>query len=173
MNVSDWASCVITRPDPIGLLVHWLHGAPLHFTVQISTDQLERVERLRELFTREWGQIDAFEGLLHGKDLPRPLVALDNSETLLGGLAFSTYKHPSREGHTLWINALLVIPSHRSNGIASRLVKEAECVASELGFNSLHVYTNVPSLYQRLSWRVVSTAGQHQVLTVDLEKPSR
>ncbi len=108
--------------------------------------------------------MDSFDGLVHGRATPRPVVALDVDGGLPGGLAFTQYKDPSSKDLALWINAVFVVVSRRRHGIATRLIQTAVTVSKEIGFESLHVYTDVPSLYERLGWRVVSASGQHRVL---------
>lgn len=136
----------------------------MQFTIQPSAVQSGHVGQLRNMFAQEWGQIDSFDGLVHGKAIPRPLVALDVHGHLLGGLAFTAYKHPSTADRALWINAVFVVASHRRNGIATGLIQVAGAASKDLGFESLFVYTDVWSLYERLAWRVISSSGQHRVL---------
>lgn len=139
-------------------------GAYMQFTVQQSTACTEQVEQLREIFAKEWGHIDSFDGWIDGIAIPRPLTALGVKGELLGGLAFTAYKHPSTEDSVLWVNALLVIASQRRNGIGTRLIQEVGATSQKLGFAKLHVYTNVARIYQRLGWCIVSVSGQYSVL---------
>jgi hypothetical protein len=78
----------------------------MQFTVQPSALHSSHDEQLRGMFAREWGQMDSFDGLVHGRATPRPVVALDVDGGLPGGLAFTQYKDPSSKDLALWINAV-------------------------------------------------------------------
>lgn len=119
---------------------------------------------LRAWFEKEWGHTDPFDTFAEDKQVPEPILAFDEKDQLVGGLAFAAAKHPSNDFQVAWINAVYVEPDHRRSGIASSLVREAVVVSSESGFVDLYVYTDVPDLYVRQGWSIVSQSGTHSVL---------
>ncbi len=62
--------------------------------------------------------MDSFDGLVHGRAIPRPIVAQDVDGGLLGGLAFTQYKDLSNEDLALWINAVFAEYCFRPCGTA-------------------------------------------------------
>lgn len=111
--------------------------------------------QLRELLESEWGHIDPFEGNHAEVTIPPPLVAVDEQISLLGGLTFSTFANPHKPEIAVWVNAVIVSPSHRKKGIASQLVQAAEVEAKRLAIYELFVLSDVPGLYQKLGWQIV------------------
>ena len=118
-----------------------------------------------DLFATKWGQVDLSETNHPGFLLPSPLLAIDQTQVLVGGLAFSSFAHPKSQQVALWINALLVMPEHRHKGIASRLIDEAEAQAKSGDSRELFVLTDVPDLYQQRGWQMVESAADGKVLT--------
>lgn len=123
------------------------------------------LDQLHDWFQLEWGEVDGFERNRTLRDIPAPLLALNDSNLLMGGLAFTTYPRPDGRGPGVWINALFVAPGFRGQGIASSLVCAAEAEARGQDIPDLFVYTDVPRLYQTLGWFVLSEHGEHLVLT--------
>lgn len=95
---------------------------------------------------------------------PSPLLALKD-KSLIGGLAFTFYPHPVSEIQVLWINAVLVLPQWRGQGVASELIKAAEVKAARAGSSELFVYSDVPKLYTNLGWSKVTENKKFQVLS--------
>lgn len=121
-------------------------------------------DALRARLELEWGSIDPFEGSHANVVVPSPLVLLDQQSRLAGGLAFSTFSHPSHDVVSVWINALLVEPEYRSEGYASDLVRTAEAEAIKEGIKELFVLTEFPKLYQKLGWNLMKTVGSDSTL---------
>lgn len=72
---------------------------------------------LRKWFVEEWGEIDPFEGVVKSVEVPRPLLLIEN-EKLIGGLAFTSAVKPNSNEFGVWVNALLVLPEYRGQGLA-------------------------------------------------------
>jgi N-acetylglutamate synthase-like GNAT family acetyltransferase len=93
---------------------------------------------------------------------PKPILA-KHEGSILGGLSYINYPHPSRDESALWINSLLVTPDWQDNGVGSELVQAAmQAIAPG---SELFVYTDVPNLYRRLGWLLVSDDNKSQVLS--------
>lgn len=121
--------------------------------------------QLRQWFELEWGHIDPFEGNHPDIVIPSPLVAVDERESLLGGLSFTSAPKPKQSEIGVWINMILVAASQRKKGIASQLIQAAEVEAQRIGVHELFVFTEFPDLYRKLGWQVVGLDGNDRVLT--------
>ena len=127
----------------------------------------EHSKRLREWFTTEWGK----EGSLVSDPAPTPamLVAVDGG-SLLGGLAFTSYKSPESEQTGLWVNALYVDPQHRRKGIASQLVRQAVAEAQRQREAQLYALTDIPDLYEKLGWHRIKSDVAGTVVGISIAK---
>lgn len=126
----------------------------------------ETLDQLHTWFTAEWGEIDGFETRHPGVTVPPPIVAVDDQNSLVGGLSFTSSTQPDSTQPGVWINMVLVSPDHRQKGIATRLVQAAEIEATKLGVRELFVLSQFPTLYQRLGWYPVGTdkSGEQTIL---------
>lgn len=82
--------------------------------------------------------------LLGRPDCPPTLLAIDHEP--LGVIGFRRVKFRGREPLLLFINSLLVIPTHRSRGIATALLTEA-LRRVEPADLPVHVYTHLRDWY--------------------------
>lgn len=114
------------------------------------------LKQLREWFESEWGHVDSFDGNHPEVDVPLPIVAVDGDGCLLGGLVFSSFPSPLKADVAVWINAVIVSPNQRKNGIASKLVRRAEVEAGLMAIDELFVLSEYPGLYEKLGWGFVS-----------------
>ena len=105
-------------------------------------------EALRWLH-QEWGQVDS--PIPPQTDAyPTPLFAVCAAR-LVGVLTFTKAPHPNDPDiSATWINTVFVPPSHRGDGIAQQLVKQA----TERSVGPLWVYTEFPGLYRRVGWHL-------------------
>jgi len=121
------------------------------------------LKQFREWVDAQWDEVDPFSGVAGGIFVPPPILAIDDQK-LLGGLAFTSSSIPGGEEAGVWVNALLVATEYRRIGIASELIKAAVVEAGQFKLKELFVYTDVPELYQKLSWLVVDGPGESTVL---------
>jgi GNAT superfamily N-acetyltransferase len=129
-----------------------------------------------EAFTNEWpgyygpeGEGDAatdIHACCHEERLPIGLVAVT-----AGRFCGAAILRPKTESHAHlgpWLTALMVAPTHRRQGIGTRLIRAAEHLAFHLGYDSLYARTGtaVP-LFARLGWLAFDTiTSGNQLLTV-------
>jgi len=99
--------------------------------------------------------VDSFEGNHSDVRVPVPILAVNDDDSLVGGLAFSTFAMPNRESIAVWINAVVVAPQARKQGLASQLIQAAEAAAKELQIPALFVLSEYADLYQKQGWRAV------------------
>jgi len=118
-----------------------------------SDTQPHYLKELREQFLKEWKEINPFEGIKHGFNIPSPLIVV-SEKPLLGGLSFTWYPLSGTNKIKLWINGIRVLPEYRGQGIASRLIREAEREARRMNVKELYAFTHIPELYQKLGWKV-------------------
>ena len=113
---------------------------------------------MRGLLEEEWGQFSAFETEDSGISTPLPLIAVEN-EMLVGGLVYSLWSKTETERKSIWINGLIVKPSFRNKGIATRLIK-----AAMINQSLLFVLAEIPHLYSKIGWEPVSKGERGTVL---------
>lgn len=124
---------------------------------------------LEKLFQNEWSDFLFVDSYKHDANLPPVLVAIRGNQ-VIGGLAYSYFKEPHGDSDVIWLNALLVLPEWRGQGIASELINRGIKQASNALQSHLYVYTNVPNLYQSLDWSVVDIESEpnHSVMSFPL-----
>ncbi len=115
-------------------------------------------KQLHCLFEQEWPGFDAFVSDKHGIDIPSPIVAIKMQE-VVGGISFTSYKEPNSNNIAIWVNALLVIPKQRKQGISKQLIGAAQNVTTHL-----YALTNVPRLYTKMGWQTVKTHGKNTIV---------
>ena len=125
----------------------------------------QHLATLRQWYTNEWGKDYSFAVNHPGYIVPEPLLALDEGNELLGGLAFSTFDWPEDGDTGVWINAVYVHPDSRGKQIASQLISRAERCAANAQIELLFVYTQMPALYTKLGWRLMGQTGTDCVLS--------
>jgi GNAT superfamily N-acetyltransferase len=114
----------------------------------------EYFDELHQRFKNEWPEIQP-----SGKEAPRPVVALTSTGALAGGLAFANARAPISEESAIWVNAVLVTPEYRRQGLGSQLIRAAEASAVQLGVSRLYALTELPILYSKLNWSILSSQG--------------
>ncbi len=137
--------------------------------IKSSESCMHHLPLLRKWFEAEWGEVDPFDTQINGSAVPLPIVAVNKGE-LVGGLAFTRFPCPQSSSQALWVNALLVDPGYRNQGISSLLIKAAESLGSQLGETHLYSYTDIPHLYIKQNWVVVEESGSHFVLSKSVIK---
>ena len=121
----------------------------------------------REWCIEEWGDIDPFDLVQDGKSLPEPILAIKNN-SLAGGLAFGWSEIVGKAGFKLWVNAIVVSPDHRFQGVASRLIDVAVKKAAEAGEKELFALTHITRLYEKRGWCITGTFPDGTVVNKSL-----
>ncbi len=111
----------------------------------------------KALAHNEWGGDVTFPS----DETLNPILARQEGP-IIGGLSYIHYPHPKRDEIALWINTVLVIPEWRKQGIGSTLIKTA--MHNQAPSSELFVYTEIPSLYLQLDWKLVSTSKENHIL---------
>ncbi|MBT8339403.1 MAG: GNAT family N-acetyltransferase [Desulfatitalea sp.] len=117
---------------------------------------------------RQWGDLtgasneDNYRDLLlkhtFSQSLPITLLSLNNG-ILLGSVNVVKLDLEIRPELTPWIAQLYVSEEQRGKGIGTALVETAVDRSSELGFDTLYLYTSgtLPSYYQSIGWTTRET----------------
>ncbi|MBV7439174.1 GNAT family N-acetyltransferase [Aeromonas sp. sif2416] len=126
--------------------------------------------QLDQLFQSEWSDFRLCDAYTKNANLPPVLVAVVD-DVVIGGLAYSRFKEPHRNGEVIWVNAVFVSVEHRNKGIASQLINAGVSQTLESSQDYLYVYTNVPKLYQSLGWSEVDIESEpdHKVMRISLK----
>ena len=82
---------------------------------------------------------------------PTTLVMVE-SEKPVAFISLIKYQVKNWEHLTHWVDALIVAPTHRGNGLASELLAFAAARANLLGIRELHAYTDKLTLYGKQGW---------------------
>lgn len=120
-----------------------------------SKNSPEYLSQLHSWFLAEWGKIDSFESNIKGLAVPPPLLVLKEGE-LLGGLSFTAASKPGEDEIGIWINAVLIKPEDRGKGLATALLQQALLDAAQMNIKEIFAFTDIPLLYQKLGWEIVS-----------------
>ena len=113
---------------------------------------------LYALQAAEWPELQPFKQEEFGRLVPCPLVAL-KSDRLIGGASFVSYYEPGSESVGTWLNALIVIPQERRQGVATALIE-----ASAKAAGRVYALTDVPELYTKRGWRSISSDKEGTVV---------
>ena len=111
----------------------------------------------------EWEKIDPFFVDRFGTTLPDPIYATHDGR-LVGGLVFTRAIPNHASDYELWINAIIVAPSHRRQGIASGLIRAAQTMIAASTDTRLYALTDVPELYAKLGWETIETGKDGSVM---------
>jgi GNAT superfamily N-acetyltransferase len=133
-----------------------------HFYIADPSLAMQHYDGLQRRLQNEWPKFPPFNLADHA--VPKPLVALTRSNALAGGLAFIAAKSPLSDGFPIWINAVLVVPEYRRQGVGSRLIQAAQEVARRAGVPRLYALTELPDLYSKLNWSILSNDGADFVM---------
>ena len=126
----------------------------------------QHYDELHQRFQKEWPEIQPSDPI--GGAVPKPVVALTSSGALAGGLAFAEAKAPLSEERAIWVNAVLVAPEFRRQGLGSQLILAAEASAIQFGITRLYALTELPTLYSKLNWSILSTHGSDFIMSREL-----
>jgi GNAT superfamily N-acetyltransferase len=93
--------------------------------------------------------------------LPMALVAIYDKEPI-GFVSLTLYEKGIEQGRPHWIDALYVEPLRRGQGLAQRLLQEAEEKAATLGITEFFALTEIPGLYHKCGWQSVEEIATPQ-----------
>ena len=91
------------------------------FYVADSSLAMQYYDDLQKQLENEWPKFPPINPA--DRAIPKPLVALTSSNALAGGLVFTAAKSPLSDELAIWINAVLVAPEYRRQGVGSRLIR--------------------------------------------------
>lgn len=135
--------------------------------IEHLADQPEWVPVVAKWHWDEWGHLDP-NGSLRGwmkrlagrtnrDHIPTTFIAVDEGEPI-GSAGLVTHDMDTRKDLSPWLSGVFVLPSHRSRGVATHLVRAATSKARSLGVEDLYLYTaSAVELYARLGWRELET----------------
>jgi GNAT superfamily N-acetyltransferase len=135
------------------------------FYIADSSLAMQHYDDLQKRLQNEWPKFPPINPPNHA--VPKPLVAVTSSNVLAGGLAFIAARSSPSGEPAIWINAVLVAPEYRRQGVGSRLIQEAQEVARRAGVPRLYALTELPELYSKLNWSILSNDGADFVMTWD------
>jgi N-acetylglutamate synthase-like GNAT family acetyltransferase len=133
------------------------------FYIADSSLAMRYYDDLQKQLENEWRNFPPINRA--DRAIPKPLVALTSCNDLAGGLAFTAAKSPLSDELEIWINAVLVAPEYRRQGVGSRLIRAAQEAARRAGVPRLYALTELPDLYSKLDWSMLSSDGADFVLT--------
>jgi len=137
------------------------------FHIAESTEAISHFDQLQDWFESEWDKVDSIDDDCNG--ILQPIVALTSDDVLAGGLALSRAPSPIDSHPAVWVNAVLVAPAYRRQGLASRLIQTAERAAKDAQVSCLFALTELPGLYAKLGWSAASSQGGDYVMMKGIE----
>jgi len=138
------------------------------------------IPEIAELKLQEFGRFvpgrsvqDFKKGLethLNDRELPIAYVVVENKEFIgtfnLRKCDMDTHQHLSP-----WLASLLVHPSKRNRGVGAFLVKSAEMMAKELGYERLYLFSSEKTAwYAKLGWQTLEQAFYNNMTVTVMEK---
>lgn len=124
---------------------------------------MQYYDELQKRLRSEWPEFPPIGTREPG--VPQPLIALTSFGALAGGLAFIAGKRPLGDELAVWINGVLVLPAYRREGLGSRLIEAAQRAARQASVPRLYALTELPDLYAKLGWFILSRDGIDFVMT--------
>ena len=102
--------------------------------------------------------------------LPMTWVVLENGY-FIGTFSLRQYDLASHADLSPWLGSVLVPLEHRNRGIGAFLVKQAEGMAQEMGFNLLYLFTpSKSSWYAKLGWETTSQSDLNKTPITIMQK---
>ncbi len=144
-------------PDFIPTLARWHHRQWSHYNPG-DTEQ-GRAERMRQDLGR--------------RQIPTTFVALAG-ETLLGSASLVEHDMHDRRELSPWLASVFVAPTHRRQGVGSRLVERVVAEAGALGVKRLYLFTpDREAWYASLGWSLVERTSymDHPAVIMCLNNP--
>lgn len=146
------------------------------YTIINTTQHAAHIHQLQTWCIEAWGAIDPLVDPQHR--YPPPLLAIADADAnadisaecpmLIGGLAFTCAPSPDAASAAVWVNAVIVHPEFRGHGIARSLIQAAASKVAEHDIDVLFVHTDIPDLYSKAGWSVVTSQDANSVLRLDI-----
>jgi predicted N-acetyltransferase YhbS len=135
-------------------------------------DHLSSQQHLRAvaaLLNLEWGELSPWASLpeiekrLAEKPeiagVPFTLVALGDSDVLLGTASVKLFELPEHRDKMHWLGEVCVTASMRGQGVGSGLIRACIAESTRLRLPKLYLYTpDQQALYARLGWEELQSA---------------
>ena len=107
---------------------------------------------------------------LNDKKLPIAFVVVENKQ-FIGTFSLRICDMDTHQHLSPWIGSVLVHPSKRNKGIGAFLVKSAEMIANELGYNHLYLFTpDKAAWYAKLGWQTLEHTYFNNIPVTVMEK---
>ncbi|SIR42773.1 GNAT family N-acetyltransferase [Pontibacter lucknowensis] len=122
-------------------------------------DRPELMQPAIQYFWKCWGSASNFKfyedcilySVQDKSRLPMFYVLL-HEERIVGSYALLTNDIISRQDLMPWLACLYVNEEHRGQGIASQLLQHGLAEANRLGYQQLHLSTDLENFYERKGW---------------------
>ncbi len=121
----------------------------------------EELQEFKKMALGEWQNVEFSKENEAEPMTPKPILAKENG-LVIGGLSYVWYPNPDQNELALWVNTVVVLPSCRSHGVGTELIRFA--MQEQASEAELFVYTSIPNLYLKLGWSSVSVDRENHVL---------
>lgn len=143
--------------EPLSKNMHFFHDVAKlkfqEFSYLTGNETFENyLERQKKYITEE--------------SIPKSYVVLNESRELIGTFALKLTDLSTRLDLSPWLGGLVVAPSFRRQGVGSYIVNQAECLAKELGYSELYLYTpDKEAWYAKQGWQLMdrSLSGEFPI----------
>ena len=113
---------------------------------------------------------NGLETHLNNEKLPIAFVIVENKQ-FIGTFCLRKYDMDTHLHLSPWVGGVLVHPSKRNKGIGAFLVKRAEMMANELGYDRLYLFTpDKAAWYAKLGWQTLEHTFFNNVPVTVMEK---
>jgi predicted N-acetyltransferase YhbS len=141
------------------------------------------IPEIAELKFQEFGYLipkktlqDFQKGLethLNDQTFPIAFVALQGNQ-FVGTFSLRQHDLDTHRSLSPWVGSVLVVPHKRKQGIGSFLVKNAEFIAKEKGYECLYLFTpNKEAWYAKLAWITIEQAFFNGTPIIIMQKSLR
>lgn len=124
----------------------------------------KHVRAVAVLLNHEWGELSPWASLpeiekrlakqLDAPGVPFTLVALGDSDALLGTASVKLFELPKHQDKVHWLGEVCVMARLRGQGVGSGLIRSCIAESKRLGLPILYLYTpDQQALYARLGWK--------------------
>lgn len=123
------------KPEFIELVVNWLYE-----------EWGKKGEKNNKNYWKSW-----VNSSLSKIDVPQTYIAVVNNELVA---TFSLWRCDlqSRQDIFPWFGGLVINPNHRANGYGKLMQIEALRILNRLGYNEVHLFTEISGYYEQTGW---------------------